>query len=247
MIAGGSVGNRLTIQDLPVVLVLAALGRTTQTPADPGRRRPGDAPTMGWRWDPAAPSPRPPGPIRRRWELPAAESKAPPPRPVRRHARVGGRLGPPDDPRSYALFRPRPRRRWACPGRRHLVPVPQEIGTVVSRVGVQKMYAQYGPRHVSCGRCGLRGRPGHESHAPTHAPVLLRPRSPSTPPYSEFRHYPGSACCAYGIPQGQPKLPRTRIRLVRDRAAPELRRGTVRPDLRSPALVVRGCRSRSTS
>ena len=35
-------GNtRLTIEDLPVVLVLAALGWTARTPADPGRRRRG--------------------------------------------------------------------------------------------------------------------------------------------------------------------------------------------------------------
>ena len=51
----------LTIQDLPVVLVLATRDRAIQTPADLGRRHPADAPTMGWRWDPAAPSPRPPG------------------------------------------------------------------------------------------------------------------------------------------------------------------------------------------
>ena len=77
MIAGGSVGNtRLTIEDLAVVLVLAALGRTTRTPAGPGRRRLGDAAAMGWRWgDSAAPSPRPPGPIRRRRERSAAESQ----------------------------------------------------------------------------------------------------------------------------------------------------------------------------
>ncbi|MGO8897114.1 MAG: hypothetical protein ACLQU5_02010 [Isosphaeraceae bacterium] len=101
-------GNtRLTIEDLPVVLVLAALGWTTRTPADPGRRRPEDAAAMGWRWDSAAPSPRPrprpgdaaamgwrwdsaapsplprpPGPIRRRWELSAAESQPPPARPA---------------------------------------------------------------------------------------------------------------------------------------------------------------------
>ncbi|MGD0041726.1 MAG: hypothetical protein ABSE84_15220 [Isosphaeraceae bacterium] len=71
-------GNtRLTIEDLPVALVLAALGWTTRTPADPGRRRPEDAAAMGWRWDSAAAatSPRPPGPIRRRWELSAAESQ----------------------------------------------------------------------------------------------------------------------------------------------------------------------------
>ncbi|MBV8130309.1 MAG: hypothetical protein JO114_21885 [Planctomycetaceae bacterium] len=78
-------GNtRLTIEDLPVVLVLAALGWTTRTPADPGRRRPGDAAAMGWRWDSAASSlsPRPPGPIRWHWELSAAESQPPPARQV---------------------------------------------------------------------------------------------------------------------------------------------------------------------
>ncbi|HWT83565.1 MAG TPA: hypothetical protein VN648_32745 [Candidatus Methylomirabilis sp.] len=76
-------GNtRLTIEDLAVVLVLAALGWTTRTPADPGRRRPGDASAMGWRWDPAALSPHPPGPIRRRWELSAAESQPGPARPA---------------------------------------------------------------------------------------------------------------------------------------------------------------------
>jgi len=107
MIDGGSVGKHcLTIADVPVVLVLAALGRTSRTPADPGRRRPADAATMGWRWDSAAPSPRPPRPLQRRWELSTAESNAPPARPASRCVRVGGRVVRPGDPRSEFRYRP---------------------------------------------------------------------------------------------------------------------------------------------
>jgi hypothetical protein len=38
----------LTFADSPVVLVLAALGSTTRTPAGQGRRRLGDAAALGW-------------------------------------------------------------------------------------------------------------------------------------------------------------------------------------------------------
>ena len=62
---------------LPVVPVLAALGRTTRLPADQGRRHQVGGPRTDLRWDPAAPSPCPPGRLRRRPELWAVDSKGP--------------------------------------------------------------------------------------------------------------------------------------------------------------------------
>jgi len=188
MSAGGwdrSGNRRLTSADVPVVPVLATLGSTTQTPAGPGRRRPADAATMGWRPDSAVPPQHPPGPIRRRWELPHRRERAvvespPPSAPsATRRLRGGGSLDSPDDLCSSALVRP------------------PYAG------GVKKApYAQHSHSPAaSWGPGGCRGQAFHATaHTTAHTTVAVRPRSPSTAPYSRLRYHPGSAGNAYDTP-----------------------------------------------